>query len=192
MKTNYLVAAAVITLIGANGSASASTISLQPESTITTVGDIFSLNVVLDFGGDPTFGGGVDISWDETLLEFVDWTFDTSTVQDDPSFREVGELLDGRLTDISAGEIGDGLIDGIMGTITFMAISQGDAIVDIGPASDPLLEWVSLAFVVQTPDYIGAGVAIQPVPVPAALWMLLGGLGTLAGVGSARRRRSRR
>ncbi|MEM9387576.1 MAG: calcium-binding protein [Pseudomonadota bacterium] len=71
-------------------------IRFEPSATEAMEGEAFTLTVVADFSCEATLGGGVDLRWDEGVLELVSW---------DPT-----PPGDQRLS--RPGDIGPGFIDG--------------------------------------------------------------------------------
>ena len=70
-------------LAAASLSASAASISLSPLTQTVGQGNQVSLQLTMDFTGDPTLGGGIDISYNSSLLSFASFTFDPG-LGDDP------------------------------------------------------------------------------------------------------------
>ena len=188
MKQNIAGCYVVLALMLAAPLGNAATISLLPTTSTIAVGDVVRLDVVLDFGADRTLGGEIDFNWDPTVLRFHGFTFDTSTIMDDPFFRRDGYLQPGFLEAVGAGSF-DGIDDGVLGTISFEAIGLGDTMVSMYDSGDPGPSWISSDDFVTAlvPDFIDANITVDNVvvPLPAGVWLFLGALGTLIRVRSS-------
>lgn len=172
-------------------SAQAATLRLDPTSTSAIVGDLVTLSVVGEFGAAGTLGGGFDLFFDDSLLDFVSFEFDAN-LMDDPAFRRAPDVLAGELNGIAFGEFDGYTGDVLIGAVTFLAIGEG--IVDLmlavnegGPPSNPG-PFVDLqGFEILDVTTVGAQLDLQPIPVPAAAWLLASALAAL-GLGRARAR----
>lgn len=112
----------------------ASTLSLSPASAIQNVGDIFSVDVILDSGGDAVSGATAILKYDTTRLQ----------VQDDDSVAAGVQIRQGAIfnqtpltdtVDTTAGQIryDSGSLGtsytgrGVMATVRFKAVAVGVA-----------------------------------------------------------------
>lgn len=66
--------------------AQAVSFSLLPASTVVQSGEQINESIVADFTGESVLGGGYDVFFDSSLLEFVGFTFDNQ-LMDAPDFR---------------------------------------------------------------------------------------------------------
>lgn len=172
-------------LLSASFAAHGATLSLSPSAQTAVVGDAITLTVSGEFGAAGTLGGGFDIFYDSTLLQFVSFEF-AASLMDDPAFRRDPDLLAGELNGIAFGEF-DGYTGNVLiGEVTFLALDIG--IVDIsmlanegGPPDNPGPFVDILGNVITDLQTTGAQLTLQPVPLPGAVWLLLGGLLTLVG-----------
>ena len=163
--------------------ANAASVSLMPASVDAVEGGSIAIDVVIDFSDDPTLGGGIDINWDSAVLAFDSWSYDSSTVGDDVGFRNDGVPGDGSYIGQAVGNF-NGLTTGTIGTITLVAVAAGDTMVSVGDTTNAAVgPWVSaVTFGVQNPEYSGANVTVNAaIPLPAAAWLMFGGLGALLG-----------
>ncbi|MFK7886460.1 MAG: VPLPA-CTERM sorting domain-containing protein [Gammaproteobacteria bacterium] len=146
-------------------------------------GDALTFDLIMDFSGDGeiTLGGGFDINFDAAGL-----TFDTyqSAGLGEASFGRDPEVQDGRLFSGAFGAFAGLTGPATVATITFIA--NGEAgLFNVSPSGTdgiggPFISAVDFITVLDV-DYNGADV--QVVPVPAAVWFMLSGLGALVGFG---------
>jgi hypothetical protein len=182
MTRKLLGLVAALVLGGISTTASAASVYLQPSSLMTNVGGTFGVDVYWDFTGNATLGGGTDVTWDPSGLSFVDLVFD-SNPNFDPAFTRTGTvspgLIDGMATGSFNGLAGDGPL--YVATITFQALTAGTFAIDLSQDTGIAGPFVSL--VGQTyPDLTFSGASVDvSVPLPAAAWLMIGGLGTLLG-----------
>lgn len=92
-----ILALAALAAAGAN----ASTVSLSGPASVTA-GDEFVVSISGDFT-EVTLGGGFDVSWDDTLIEFV--SSQVTAPGSDPSFTRDGDPSPGLLNGIGFGDI---------------------------------------------------------------------------------------
>ncbi|MEL7450958.1 MAG: choice-of-anchor D domain-containing protein [Pseudomonadota bacterium] len=140
-------------------------VSLLPGQTDVFDGDELTLDLHIDFTADPTVGGGVDLLYDDTLLQFESWQ---AADVGDPAFSRPPDVEAGALRGIAVGDF-DGLTGPVViGTVTFTALDIGDttvepsetALVGVGP-------FVSATdFAAQEVDYLSADVGITLTPGP--------------------------
>ena len=159
-----------------------------------------------DVGG--FLAGGLDIFYDETIVAYdLDFAFDPA-FPTDPDLSRTGDAcfvditiagcsVPGEINGIAFGSFTGLAADGptLVGTLTFRGtdIPQlGTSLLTMADNDTPAGSWFATdgsgPLIV---DYLGpAGVEaeINVVPIPAAAWLMVGGLGML--VGFARRRRA--
>lgn len=97
---------------------------LSPVNPTVLASDIVDVNLEMDIRGEATLGGGLEVLYDHTMLEFVSFTPDPA-LADDPAFRDF-------ITPVVSGEgisqngvVSFGSFDGIsgarrIGTLTFV------------------------------------------------------------------------
>lgn len=198
MKKNFIfIIAVAFAFCMTVSAAQAGSVSLDPTSQNIAPGDTFFLDVVWDFAGDPTLGGGWDVTFDDTLLNFGSYVWDPVTdawfSRQDPAFSTDGTT--GLLFNFGAGDFdgqaGSGPLT--VGRLTFTqapsVVPPDSTIISIGPTTGSAGPFVSATTFVAydpQPDFISANVNI--VPIPGSILLL--GSGVLGLVGLSRRKRS--
>ena len=179
--------------------ANAASIYMDPSSQV--VGDGASFYVDILASGLPvgTTGGGLNVTWNPADMTLDSVYLATTDPADsgggqflgnwDPvstSFSGTGTIGTGTLTNLFVGSFDTLSGDQSIARLNF-TLSTGvtNSVISMGLGGDPLNEWgQDTPPYTFTNDYTGA--TINPVPVPAALWLFGSGLVGLAGV--ARRR----
>ncbi len=187
-------AIAALAVSGMMLSASANSVGFEFMEYDGTAGTV-TINLNYDFTDFAMFGGGVDIIYDANAIEFVSYTHRALENADaqDPASPEGSLTAAGTYTGVGIGtfEFFNGMTSaGAIGTFQFNVLGATDAgatpcgmtlcIVENG-----INPWVSLAGGIVGPELIGNGnsAAAVVVPVPAAVWFMLSGLGALLGFG---------
>ena len=179
-----------VILTGAVATAQAGSVFLEPVFQNAGIGDGITLNLMIDFTDEPTLGGGVDLTYPAHLLQFDGFSFDpdpgitldTATppiVVIDPVNPGDGTQL-GHAIDMDFFSFFAGIAEGKIGEYNFTTLAPGLALVELGPNQSP---FISTQLAIQNPDFLGAEVLINPVPIPAAAWLMLSALGILGIVG---------
>lgn len=179
--------AAIPMLCLISGQVQATTVSLNPLTQNVALGNQVSLQLNMDFSGDPTLGGGVDILYNSSLLSFVSFTFDPG-LGDDPDFQLQPDVLLNELNGLAFGSF-DG-IEGpsLVGTLIFDTIGAGLA--DLTLVENTLSAggfYSATSFDPQLVTFTGASVnvmsaSVTSVPEPSTAWLSLGGLAVLIGM----------
>jgi hypothetical protein len=183
-KISFILASTLVLCLMVSG-VQASSLSLVPTPQTMAPGDSFTLDLVIDFIGDPTLGGSLDFVYDNALVSFVGWSFSSLS---DPDFSNAPDAAG---IGLAFGDFG-GLTDGTVGTATFAILPSAPLnyttlINTVDPSTDTSLgPFVSTANTIQNPENIGA--TIQSVPIPGSILLL--GSGVLGLVGLSRRKRS--
>jgi hypothetical protein len=189
MRSKLLGLVAALVLGGVSSVANAVSVYLEPTSQDVNLGDQFAVELWWDFTGDATLGGGTDIMWDATAFSLVSILFDDNpnfdvafTRCDDEPCDSPG-LIDGLSTGNFNGLAGDGPL--FIATITFQTLVEGAFAIALAEDANIAGPFVSATRFDIYPDleFIGADVNVigGVVPLPAAAWLLIGGLGTLLG-----------
>lgn len=207
MRTKAIaLASAAALMAGWMGAAQAGTVTLTPDNATIQVGQTVTFTYTMDFQNDPTFGGGTDFWYDSNVLEFVGWTFNPNLNSDDTSLRSapVDCLTNPNATngcndaDFAGAQLngmgwGNGNGNGMTGpetigelvflavgpsvgaTTVFMSVNDDGNVGDPGP-------FVAAPGGTTLNDVMFNHGSVTVVPVPAAVWMLLSGLGALGGL----------
>lgn len=169
--------------LGIANPADAASLFFVPSTPIQNVvnGDSLSFDIHMDFTDSPTLGGGFSILYDPNALMLV--SFDQNETIGDPEFSRPPDLWPGVLDTWAVGAL-DGLpATAVLGSVVFEVLtSMGtDTLIYMMPDGSICGCWVGADFVsIIRPDY--GSVTISRVPVPAAIWFMLGGLGALLSV----------
>ncbi|HEX9628119.1 MAG TPA: hypothetical protein VGA00_14355 [Acidiferrobacterales bacterium] len=167
-----------VTLLSAIASfpTQAATISLMPTSQTTVVGGAFTLDVLMDFSDDPTVGGGIDIFYNSSLLQFDTFVFN-GALGDDPAFRSTPTVLANELNGLAFGSFTGLSGPAVVGTLSFTALAAGTATLTTADNDTPWGGFISATTgTAQAVTYTGADVTITPIPLPAAVWLMLSGV----------------
>ena len=209
MKTNILNTCIAATLLGlASVSAQASSIWLEPAGTSvinqggTIAFDLFAnASDIIYTYEDPIFGtvteigflaGGLDIFYDNTVLTYSSFQFNPASGTE-PSFTRVGD--DCSIDPLAIGCTVPGEINGLgfgnftglagtttlLGTLNFVGTNVGSSLITMADSDSVTGSWFGVDGLPATVDYTGAHV-VSAIPVPAAAWLMLSGMGLLGGL----------
>ena len=174
-------------LMGAVANANALGVSLVATSNTTdvAVGDFINLDIVMDFAAEPTLGGGFNISYDDSSLALAG--FNNNNIgtfsNRDP------DLLPGLLQAWAFADFGGLGGPLLVGSVSFEVIAAADSMIniteDVGGTGGAFTSAVTFApYAPGSLDFQGVAVtAASQIPVPAAVWFMLSGLGALFGFG---------
>jgi len=167
----------------------AATISFDRPLITASVDEFISLDILMDFTDEPTVGGAIDVFYNESILSFQSFDFDSTTPGLDPVFNRLPEVLSGELEGIGFGSFSGLSGPGIVGTLTFQVIGDGSAILNMAITDNNLAggEFTSVSALgggekpkVLSVDF--GSTEVRVVPVPAAIWLFGSGLFALVGV----------
>jgi len=132
-------------LFGLVSSVSAQSIFLTPTGAVDNVnnGDTVSFNIVMDFSGYPngTLGGGFDINFDSSALQFGGFT---RLVVGDPAFGRDPDVFDGLLESWALGDFNGLPTSALLGNVWFQVLPTMGAstTVSTSPTSGVAGPWV--------------------------------------------------
>ena len=115
------------------GLAAASSVSVLPQTTTASSGDIFTIEIIADPAGSEVFGAECTLYFDNTVLKATDQTVGTFLSHDGVETIEVLNNINNDIGKIEYGEtrMGDpevigGVIDsGVLVSVTFEVIGSG-------------------------------------------------------------------
>ncbi len=155
----------------------AATVALFPSEQEILPGQSVTVEISLDFTGEPTVGGGFDIVFDnftnDSGLTFLSYQ---PTDLGDPAFRRSPDVLSGRLAGFSVGDFNG--IEGLslMGTLTFLGEAPG--LYTLGFSRNAVIDpFTGVNGNLSVVNYSGTSISV--VPIPGAFGFLALGLGLM-------------
>lgn len=167
-----------------SGHLSAATITWEALTTNVSVNDIFTLDVVGTGFTSSVDGGGVNVSFDQNILNVLSVSINES-VWDFGGFGISTGTIDnsnGTLDGVMVNAFSDVTGDFVVATIQMQAIAVGDSLLSLSEYA--LNPWASEGSALN-PGFADASVNVSdvlPAPVPAAVWLFGSGLLGLFGV----------
>lgn len=190
--------ALITTILVFSTDINAATITVNQFSPTVDTGDVFNISIVgTDFtvGSGGTLGGGFSLAWDPAILTLQSsaLTFSGDQIFGTPGIVDIaaGTWTNADVTSFN----GTTLANFEIATLTFLATN---------PTANPLVsptdvtiglfdngsdrKWADSAGLIDVnPTFIGGSVTVNPVPVPAAVWLF--GSGLIGLIGVARRKK---
>jgi hypothetical protein len=157
--------------------ANAASVSLVTDQTDIKVGDLVEVNLLMDFSDNPTSGGGVDVFFDSSKLNFIQFNFDPSFPLD-PSFSHTPDLLMNQLDALAFGSFNGISGPAKVGTMSFETLAVGRF--DVTLAITDNIFWSggfnnAINLLPIDVNFQATQINVAPVPLPAGVWLLLSG-----------------
>ena len=164
---------------------SAAIIEWSVSTSSVNVNDVFSINIIATGFTDNVDGGGVNISFDSSVINIQSISIDESVWDFGGLGISTGTIDNsvGTVDGIMVNTFGDVAGDFIVATVEVKAIAEG--ISDLSLTEYTLNPWASGGVAIN-PDYVNGTVEVSAVPLPAAIWLF--GSGLLGLISVARRK----
>lgn len=171
----------IVTFVLSIASAQAATVSFSPSSKTVIAGRPFSMNIMGSFlPGEAIEGGGLNMSFSPSALSVSNVRINT-TLFDFYSLpgtiNNAAGTISGMVFNTFAGASGNFLI----ATVDFMALGTGTSNLLLSQSSLNPFSSASAGPSLSV-TYLPASIVVTAVPVPAAIWLLVSGMG-LMGLG---------
>ncbi|HIF96851.1 MAG TPA: hypothetical protein EYQ54_07475 [Myxococcales bacterium] len=160
-------------------------ISLAPPSAVAGLGESVSFDLVMDFSAELQ-GGGVEVLYDSSLLEFQSFSFDPA-LGDDAAFRcwpfatttNCNETLPETI-EIGWGVLFSPALTGshVIGTFLFKALANGSSTISLAPSAGFPGPFFDSNGNVVSAELQGASVSIGlvSIPEPSSALLVVSGL----------------
>ncbi|MFK7887964.1 MAG: hypothetical protein AB8G16_13980 [Gammaproteobacteria bacterium] len=159
-------------------------LAVDNDTFLAVEGATYNIEIWMDFTADRTLGGGYDVVFNEGAFDFVEWE---SAGLGEEVFARTPEVFDGLLESAAVGDFNGLSGPDLMATATFV-LTDLSVLTQFGSMTTAATAgiggpWVSAVDFIccQKVDFFGVDF-VTPVPVPAAIWLFLGGLGWLFGL----------
>ena len=168
--------AVLVFLLTVATAAQSSTVYIDPVSQTVNLGDTVSIALKGQDFSQTIEGGGINLSFDPTVLQLTNVTVDDTTWE---FFTTPGTINNttGHLTDLTFSSFAGNSGSFSIAQITFQATGLGTSPLVLTESTlNPFASGGSLL----TPAVSFANAEIQAVPLPAAMWLFFSGMGTLS------------
>jgi len=114
-----------------NGIAAGSSVSVSPQTITASVGEIFTIDIIVDSAGSDVYGAQYELYFDNTVLSAATQTQGTFLSQDGASTNVIVDTIDNTIGKVVYGEtrlgpdVGGVTGSGIIASITFETIKSG-------------------------------------------------------------------
>jgi hypothetical protein len=167
-------------------SAQAATIRLVPLSGPVASGGQETFHIVGNFGAQDIIGGATDLTWNPSVLTFQGFSYGPALAS---PVRDMGfDVHDHQgpgLLSIGFGNFGGISLptDTVVGTVAFDVVGApgSSTMIDLADSA----KWAGFYDDMGLPitvSYSGVMASVAPVPLPAAGWLMLSGLGGFLGL----------
>lgn len=180
MRINIVITFIVLGLLLLTAAASTSgintSIKVIPASIDVSLGEEFSVDIVIEPGGDEVYAAQYELTFDTTSLEFVSQTAGDFLSQDGANTAEVVNVLNIESQKLEYGEVRMGVDTGVtsagtLACITFKVIGDRGSYLDLTEVvvADPMsMESGALPVSVETGICLVDGIAPTSTPEPTA------------------------
>lgn len=163
----------------AMSSAQAANVSLNPADSSVGVGGSFTLQVDASGFSIPTIGAELGVDYNPAVL-----SLDAATWNPNSPFEDDVTLVNDIVSFYTFAEASG---DFQVVDLQFTVLSNTPTKISLIDQETNLLGWFDTSGnPISGITYDGASVNVNPVPLPAAVWMMLGGLGLLGWTGKRR------
>lgn len=164
----------------------AATIKLESGLGPSHLGDTITVNVLGEGFNDGITGGGFDLDFNPSVLQLGLVAINT-TLFDFASTSGTTDNTNGKLTGVGFTRLfGDPSVNFLIATLEFLATGVGDSILDLELGQFNIVDGLGTTINITT-IYLDSGRSVTAVPLPGAVWLMMGGLGLLGVSGRVRR-----
>ncbi|MBS4051430.1 MAG: hypothetical protein KGZ69_09515 [Methylomonas sp.] len=191
-----LSALAFAGLMASSSASQAAIISFTPDNASVAAGDTIQIKLVGSDFSNGTYGGGLSVSWDASLLSLQ--SYDTSVFPGDLGLADVGvnTVVDnnaGTLSNLSVASFFDGAPNASfdIAVLTFKGLAAGTSALQasLGQFTSGFDNiWTDYNNDVISLQFVPSSLNVTAVPVPGAAWLF--GSVLLGGLGAVRRQRA--
>jgi hypothetical protein len=202
MNSKRLKTCSVAVIIGlASVNTQAASIWLEPVTHGPIIGGVANLEIWADASDVGGFlAGGLDLFYDATIVTYNgDFTFDAAFATD-PAFSRTGDncsvtsstgcAVPGEINGIAFGNFA-GIAGGgptLVGSLSFIGVSLGYTLLTMADNDLPAGAWFATdGSGPLTVDYGSAEMNMPDIPPPAAVWLMISGLGMLLAIARNRK-----